>query len=112
MSSTARILIKNGTVLTVDPDLGELPRGDVLVVDGVIAQVGVDLQVDDCEVIDASDMIVMPGFVDSHRHIWQAAIRNIGSDWTHGQYLTGIHLGLSQLFRPEDTYIGNLLGTL
>lgn len=111
MSST-RILIRNGTVLTVDPGLGDLPRGDVLITDGVITEVGVDLQVTDCEVIDATDRIVMPGFVDTHRHVWQAAIRNIGSDWTHGQYLTGIHLGLSQLFRPEDTYAGNLLGTL
>lgn len=112
MSSSARILITNGTVISVDPTIGQLDRGDVLVVDGRIAQVGVGLDAGDCEVVDATDMIVMPGFVDSHRHIWQAAIRNIGSDWTHGQYLTGIHLGLSKLFRPEDTYIGNLLGTL
>lgn len=112
MSTKSRILIRNGTVITVDPHLGELADADVLVVDGKIEAVGVGLDVEDCEVIDATDMIVMPGFVDTHRHIWQAAIRNIGSDWTHGQYLTGIHLGLSKLFRPQDTYIGNLLGTL
>ena len=54
----------------------------------------------------------MPGFVDTHRHTWQAVIRNIAADWTHGHYMTGIHNGLSQYFRPEDTYAGNLLGTL
>lgn len=112
MTTPSRILITNGTVVSVDPELGELTGADVLVVDGRIEEIGVGLSVENCEVIDATDMIVMPGFVDSHRHIWQAAIRNIGSDWTHGQYLTGIHLGLSKLFRPQDTYIGNLLGTL
>jgi cytosine/adenosine deaminase-related metal-dependent hydrolase len=54
----------------------------------------------------------MPGFVDSHRHTWQAVIRNIAADWTLGHYLAGIHNGLSRHFRPQDTYIGNLLGIL
>jgi cytosine/adenosine deaminase-related metal-dependent hydrolase len=56
--------------------------------------------------------IAMPGFVDTHRHTWQAVIRNIAADWTLGHYMAGIHNGLSQYFRPQDTYTGNLLGTL
>jgi 5-methylthioadenosine/S-adenosylhomocysteine deaminase len=110
--SAARTLIKNGTVLTMDPVHGQLEGADVLVEDGKIVRVGHRIEVEDCEVIDATGTIVMPGFVDSHRHLWQAVIRHIGSDWTHGQYLTGVHLGLSGDFRPEDTYIGNLLGAL
>jgi 5-methylthioadenosine/S-adenosylhomocysteine deaminase len=110
--SAQRTLIRNGTVLTMDPLLGQLQNADVLIVDRKIAEVGHDLAADDCEIIDGTGTIVMPGFVDSHRHLWQAVIRHIGSDWTHGQYLTGVHLGLSGDFRPEDTYIGNLLGAL
>ena len=53
----------------------------------------------------------MPGFVDTHRHTWQAPLRLLASDWTLGHYLMGIHSGFSKHFRPEDTYIGNLLGT-
>jgi len=110
--SSQRILIRNGTVLTMDPHLGQLEGADVLVEDGKILEVGPGLDGGDCEVVDATGTIVMPGFVDSHRHLWQAVIRHIGSDWTHGQYLTGVHLGLSGDFRPEDTYIGNLLGAV
>ncbi|MDO9381118.1 MAG: amidohydrolase family protein [Nocardioidaceae bacterium] len=110
--SAERILIRNGTVLTVDRELGQLEGADVLVEDGTIREVGFGIEASDAEVVDASNMIVMPGFVDSHRHLWQALIRHIGSDWTHGQYLTGVHLGLSGDFRAEDTYLGNLLGAI
>ena len=77
---TSRTLIRGGTVLTVDRDLGELPRGDLLIEDGRIAAVGPHLDVTDAEVLDAAGMIVVPGFVDTHRHTWQAPLRNLGSD--------------------------------
>jgi 5-methylthioadenosine/S-adenosylhomocysteine deaminase len=77
-----RLLIRNGYVVSVDPDIGDLPSGDVLIEGSTIAAVGPDLQVGDCEVIDATDGIVIPGFVDTHRHTWQAPLRNIASDWS------------------------------
>jgi 5-methylthioadenosine/S-adenosylhomocysteine deaminase len=93
-----RRLIKDGIVLTLD-------RG--------IAAVGPDLEAPEgAEVIDASRRVVMPGFVDTHRHTWQAQLRTIACDWILGQYMTGLHSGLSGHFRPEDTYIGNLPGTV
>lgn len=107
-----RLLIRGGTVLSMDPSIGELSSGDVLVEDGRIAAVAPSLDVSDAETIDATGTIVMPGFVDTHRHTWQAPWRNIASDWTLAHYFTGIHAGLSGHYRPEDTYIGNLLGTL
>jgi len=109
---TDKTLIRGGTVLTLDPHLGDLGIGDVLVVDGKIAAVGPNIEVDDARVIDAAGGIVMPGFIDTHRHTWQAPVRLIASDWTLGQYITGLHLGLSRYFRPEDTYAGNLVGAL
>jgi cytosine/adenosine deaminase-related metal-dependent hydrolase len=107
-----RLIIRGGTVLSMDTDIGELSTGDVLVVDGAIEAVGPDLGVVDAEIVDATDCIVMPGFVDTHRHTWQAPWRNIGSDWTLAHYLTGLHAGLSAHYRPEDTYAGNLIGVL
>jgi 5-methylthioadenosine/S-adenosylhomocysteine deaminase len=108
-----RLLIRGGHVLTLDSKLGDLSPGEVLIEDGRIAGVGRDLEAGDAEVIEVGeDSIVMPGFVDTHRHTWQAPVRNIAADWTLGHYLTGIHAGLSKFFRPDDTYIGNLLGTL
>ena len=107
-----RKLIKAGTVLSMDPEIGVLSPGEVLIEDGKIAAVGADLGVSDAEVIDAGESIVMPGFVDTHRHTWQAPLRLIASDWTLGHYLAGLHSGFSKHFRPEDTYAGNLIGTL
>jgi 5-methylthioadenosine/S-adenosylhomocysteine deaminase len=62
-----RLLLRGGTVLTVDPDLGDLPKGDVLIEGDTIAQVAPQIDAD-AEVIDASGRIVIPGFVDTHRH--------------------------------------------
>jgi 5-methylthioadenosine/S-adenosylhomocysteine deaminase len=105
-------LIRGGTVLSMDPAVGQLDTGDVLVVDGLIREVAPKLDVSDVEVIDATDMIVLPGFVDTHRHTWEAPLRHLASDWTLGQYLAGLHFGFSRHFRPEDTYAGNLLGAV
>jgi len=107
-----RTLIEAGTVLTMDPELGVLEPGQILVEDGKIAAVGSDLGVSDAEVISMPEAIALPGFVDTHRHTWQAPLRLLASDWTLGHYLMGIHSGFSKHFRPEDTYAGNLIGTL
>src|SRR5215218_8901632 len=69
-----RLLLRGGTVLTVDSDLGDLPKGDVLIEGDTIAQVAPQIDAD-AEVIDASGRIVIPGFVDTHRHTWETAIR-------------------------------------
>jgi 5-methylthioadenosine/S-adenosylhomocysteine deaminase len=105
-----KILIRGGAVITVDKKLGDFPLGDVLVDKGIIVAVGPNLPDSGARVIDATDHFVLPGFIDTHRHNWQSVLRNVGSDWSLGQYFTGMHFGMSGLFRPEDTYIGNLLG--
>jgi 5-methylthioadenosine/S-adenosylhomocysteine deaminase len=107
-----RSLIKGGTVITVDRAIGDLSEGDVLIEDGVIVEVGPSIEAGDAEVIDATDRLVLPGLVDTHRHTWQALFRNIASDWTLAHYFTGLHGTISGLYRPEDTYSGNLIGTL
>ena len=102
-------LIKGGYVLTLDPSLGDMANTDVLIEGDNIAAVGRGLQAGPhANVIDARHRIVMPGFVDTHRHTWQSIVRNIASDWTLIDYLVGLHSGLSKHFRPQDTYIGNL----
>jgi 5-methylthioadenosine/S-adenosylhomocysteine deaminase len=108
-----RILIKGGAVVTVDPAIGDLAQGDVLVEDGRILGVAPRIDgVESAEVIDAANFLVLPGLVDTHRHTWQALFRNVGSDWSLAHYMSGLHGTISGLYRPEDTYAGNLLGTL
>jgi cytosine/adenosine deaminase-related metal-dependent hydrolase len=90
-----------------------LSRGDVLVVGERIAGVGPNLSVPDGAVeIDAAGGIVMPGMIDTHRHLWQTAMRGYGADWTLTQYFVWYYLEHGKLFRPEDIYAGNVLGAI
>jgi cytosine/adenosine deaminase-related metal-dependent hydrolase len=107
------MLIKGGCVVTMDPQLGELPHGDVLIENGRIAAVAPRLDAPDgAETVDAAGMIVMPGLINGHLHTWQSALRGIAGDWTVAQYMQAMHRGLATLYRPEDIYIANLMGAL
>ncbi len=110
-----RILIKGGTVITIDPNLGSFDKADVLIDGDKIAAVGPNLSADDAEVIDASKMIVMPGFIDTHRHIWEGLLRNIGTDVPlegRNSYMSHVLGRLAPSYRPVDAYIGNLVSAL
>ena len=107
------VVFRNATVLTIDPALGMVEGGDVLVVDKRIAAVGRQLVVpDDAVEIDASDGILMPGMVDTHRHMWQTALRGFGADWTLTNYFQFYYLNWGKIFRAEDIYAGNLLAAI
>ena len=107
-----RVLLRGGHVLTMDPGLGDLFGGDVLVEDDRIAAVGHDLDASEAEVVDATGCIVMPGFVDSHRHTWETVIRGIAPDVSLGGYFDIVLDQLAPAYRPEDVYAGNYLGSL
>ncbi|HEX7100626.1 MAG TPA: amidohydrolase family protein [Acidimicrobiia bacterium] len=112
---TQRLLIKGGTVLTLDRQIGDFTSADVLIEGDVVREVRPNLAVDEAEVIDARGMIVMPGFVDTHRHIWEGILRNIGTDVPlegRTSYITFVLHKLAPALRPEDAYIGNLVSAL
>src|SRR5215217_1427878 len=106
-----RLLLRGGTVLTVDPDLGDLPTGDVLIEGDKIAQVAPRIDAD-AEVVDAAGKIVIPGFIDTHRHTWEAAIRSSAPNATLGTYFVEILDSFAPHYRPEDVYASNLAGAL
>lgn len=108
----ARTLIKGGSIVTMDPAIKDLPRGDILIENGKIAAVRPTIAADGAEVIDAAQMIVLPGLVNSHVHTWQSALRGVAADWTVAKYMQSMHRGLAGHFRPEDLYIANLMGAL
>src|SRR5262245_61856970 len=96
----------------MDPQLRDLFGGDLLIEDDCIAEVGHRLEAGDAEVIDASDCIVIPGFVDSHRHTWETVIRGIAPDVSLNGYFAIVLDQLAPAYRPEDVYAGNYLGSL
>ena len=106
-----RTLIRGGHVLTVDPALGDLPNGDVLIEDDRIVAVQPEISAD-AEVVDATGFIVIPGFVDTHRHTWEAAIRGVAPNATLDDYFVEILDTFAPHYRPEDVYNSNLAGAL
>ncbi|HWL82304.1 MAG TPA: amidohydrolase family protein [Roseomonas sp.] len=107
-----RTLIKGGFILSMDDRIGRLPRGDVLVGDERILDIGPDLVAADARVLDASGCIVLPGLVNAHLHAWQTGLRGLGGDWTSADYFRIMHGQLGPLFRPEDMRIATLAGAL
>jgi 5-methylthioadenosine/S-adenosylhomocysteine deaminase len=106
-----KVLLKGGTVLSVDPDVGDLPTGDVLIDGDRIA--GVEPTIDaDAEVLDCKGRIVIPGFVDTHRHTWEAAIRNCAPNATLDDYFVEILDTFAPLYRADDVYASNVAGSL
>ena len=94
----SEILITGGHVVTVDDDLGDLPSGDVRVRDGIIIEIGSGLQPSGpgTETVDGRGRLVIPGLIDTHRHVWQGAIAGYTPQMTGYGYgpavLTGISL--------------------
>jgi 5-methylthioadenosine/S-adenosylhomocysteine deaminase len=110
-----RTLIKGGIVITMDKSVGNFMQGDVLIEGTKIAAVGQNLDAEGAEVMDASNMIVMPGFIDTHRHLWEGILRNIGTDIPlegEKSYLAFVLNTLAPVYRPEDVYIANRVSTL
>ena len=101
----AKTLIADALVLTMDAELGTVPRGDVLIDGQRIAAVGPDLPRDsDAEVVDGRDRIVMPGFVDTHRHMWAAMLRGCACYGDLGTYFHDVVFTYGANFTPDDTY--------
>src|SRR3954468_5837053 len=106
-------VLRRGTVLTMNDAHDILHDADVLVVDDRIAAVGPGLDAPEgAAEVDASGGIVMPGMIDTHRHMWQTAMRGYGADWTLAQYFVFYYLEWGKVFRPQDIHAGNLLSAL
>jgi 5-methylthioadenosine/S-adenosylhomocysteine deaminase len=107
-----KILIKGGHVVTLDKSIGDLAVGDVLIDGATIAAIGRDLQAADAEIIDARAKLVLPGLIDTHRHTWETVTRSLISEGDLAVYIKLFFGTLGPHYRPEDVYIGNLLGAL
>jgi 5-methylthioadenosine/S-adenosylhomocysteine deaminase len=121
-----RYAIRNGAVMTMDPSIpnrGEFPRADVLVEGKKIAAIGPNLRVGNAAEIDARGRIVMPGFIDTHHHQFQTALRSFlpdgvlindgsGSRASDRTYFEFILLTFTPVYRPQDVYISELFGGL
>jgi 5-methylthioadenosine/S-adenosylhomocysteine deaminase len=103
-------LFKSGTIVTMDPKVPNLSTGDVLVDGDRIAAVGVNLEADGAEVIDATGRIVMPGLVDAHHHMWLGVMRRMMPDVDDlFAYIGVVAETLGAHYRPLDMYLSTKL---
>jgi 5-methylthioadenosine/S-adenosylhomocysteine deaminase len=107
-----RKLIKGGCVITMNSQTEIYNKADVLIENDRIAAIAPALEIEDCAVVNAEGMIVMPGLIDTHRHIWQSTLKATAADYTLMQYLQQILGVMAPRFRPEDVYRSNLLGAV
>jgi cytosine/adenosine deaminase-related metal-dependent hydrolase len=113
----ARILLRGATVLTMDPQIEDLPKGDLLIEGKRIEAIGSDLSAAAHDgaaiVVDVSGMILIPGLQDTHRHCWQNQLRRLIPDCDdNSAYLAVTHEWVGFHYRPHDIYIGNLISAL
>ncbi|MBL0423343.1 amidohydrolase family protein [Ramlibacter sp. AW1] len=107
-----RVLLRGGWIISMDPAIGDLRTGDLLIEGERIAAVAPRIEADDAEHVDARDMIVLPGFVDTHRHTWQTCVRHRYADIDPQIYFAEMLGRKGAAFRPEDVYVGTLLGAV
>jgi 5-methylthioadenosine/S-adenosylhomocysteine deaminase len=115
-----RYVIRGGSVMSLDPKVGDFAQADVLVEGKRILAVGPNLQAGGAAVIDASGRIVMPGFIDTHHHQFETVLRSFLADGlllpgTPGgdiDYYHYILLTFAPVYRPQDVYINELFGAL
>jgi 5-methylthioadenosine/S-adenosylhomocysteine deaminase len=110
-TAAARTLLRGGRIVSMDPGVGDLV-GDILIEDGRIAAVGPGLEIAEgsAEIVDASRHIVIPGFIDSHRHLYQSLLRGMATDWSLSQYFTTMFSVLGPSMAPEHLALGTTLG--
>lgn len=106
-----KMLIRGGRVLSMDPSIGELPEGDVLLEGDRIVAVEPRIEAD-AELVDATGHLVIPGFIDSHRHTWEAAIRGCAPNATLDDYFVEVLDTFAPVYRAQDVYAANLAGAL
>src|SRR5262245_63212661 len=107
------ILLKGGTIVSMDPKVGDFVKGDVLIDGTKIVSVGMQASAPrQAQVIDATNTIVIPVFVDAHRHSWEGQLRRIIPDGAIAEYMATTHNGFARYYRPHDIYVGNLITAL
>jgi 5-methylthioadenosine/S-adenosylhomocysteine deaminase len=108
LPARGQFLIRDAYVMTMDPVLGDMQNADVHAKNGEILAVGPGLKAPGARVIDGRGMIVLPGLIETHWHMWNTLLRSMSGDRReYGYFPTA--LGLGKVFLPEDMYLGTRL---
>jgi cytosine/adenosine deaminase-related metal-dependent hydrolase len=113
LDARQRLLLKGGAIISMDARIGDLAKADVLIEGKTIAAVGPNLSAPGATIIDASNMILIPGLIDCHRHSWEGQLRRINPNApTLADYSNATHLSFATHYRPQDMYVGGMITAL
>ncbi len=104
-------LIRKAYIVSVDPDIGNIEGGDIHIDNGVIVAIGKDIDAAGATVLDGKDMIVSPGLIDTHWHMWTTLLRSMAGD-EEGKGYFDITSKYGKLFEPDDMYQGTRLSAM
>ena len=108
-----RLLLRGGVIISMDPKVGNLAKGDVLIEGKKITAVAANVPAAGAQVIDAGNMILIPGLIDCHRHSWEGQLRRINPNApTLADYSNATHLSFATHYRPQDMYAGGMITAL
>lgn len=105
-----KTLIRNACIVTMEHRQNDLERGDILIEGETIVAIAPSIDAGDAEIVEGEGTIVMPGFVDAHRHLWEGGFRAVTSDWSILDFMGNIRFMAASFFRPEDMYATARLG--
>jgi cytosine/adenosine deaminase-related metal-dependent hydrolase len=107
------LLLRGGVIISMDKEVGNHRKGDILVQGTKIVAIAPEIDAGDAEIIDASEMIIIPGMVDTHRHAWEGQLRRINpNSSTLEDYCNATHFSFAKFYRPRDMYVGNMITAL
>lgn len=110
------ILIKNGTVLTINDKKETFKKGFVLIENDLIADIGAGDPPEAYEkadqVLDATNMAVMPGIVNAHTHLFQSFIRGLADDKPLLEWLETAIWPVAKALTPEEAYVAAMVGLM
>jgi cytosine/adenosine deaminase-related metal-dependent hydrolase len=121
LQKARRILLKGGIVMSLDPAIGDFEKADLLIEGKKISAIAPDLgtAAHGAVTVDATDMILMPGFVDTHHHQYETLLRSLLADGNLGafndapkNYMSVIQAILTPAYTPEDAYLSELVASL
>jgi 5-methylthioadenosine/S-adenosylhomocysteine deaminase len=96
-------VIRDAYVLTMEPEIGDIPKGSVHIKDGEIVAVGTSIDAPSASVIDGRRAIVLPGLIDTHWHMWTTFLRCMAGDTPDEGYFP-VTTRYGEAMEPMDMY--------
>lgn len=102
-------VVRDATILTMDPKLGTMAHADIHVRRGEIVALGPNLSTPNAQSVSGRGMIAMPGLIDAHNHLWNSPLRNLVQEGPKLGYFPLV-LEYGAFCSPQDVYRGVRLG--